>query len=523
MSLLTARERAFLRATSQLAYANPFLPERRDAERAVLGREFEDVGGIRSLAVADPSREDPNLLRTNQRLEAVVPPVRGRLAGGAAASDEELALYQDAVMLLLYRRHLDGFRALATPVDEARRRRGRVRLYAPFLEDWHHLFRIPGVRWQAPLEPAHVFACLFQIQRAFHHTFAAIVGRSAVAAALRASVWQSIFTRDMRRYRDTLYDRMADATTLITGPSGTGKELVARAIGLSRYIPFDPESVTFAEDSAAGFHPLNLSAMPSTLIESELFGHTRGAFTGAVGDRKGWLEICSPNGTVFLDEIGELEPAIQVKLLRVLQTRAFQSIGDTTEKRFSGKIVAATNRDPAQAMQDGALREDFYYRLCSDVIVTPSLREQLLDAPGVLRELLLFIAGRVAGTDGPAVAEEAEAWILEHLGADYAWPGNIRELEQCVRSIVIRGMYRPPRLRSPSLSPIEEVLHGVERGAFTADELLTRYCTLVYAQTGNYQECARRLQLDRRTVKSRVDPTLHERLVGSQGTRFTKS
>jgi transcriptional regulator with AAA-type ATPase domain len=513
--LLTGREREFLEAVSKIAYANPFLPERLEAERQALGRDFQDMGGIRSLTVEDPSREDPNRRRLDERLESVVPSVRSRLAGSPDDSGEELALYHDAVLLLLYRRYLDDFRELAASVGAPRGRPKRVRLYAPFLRDWRQLVEIPGVHWRLPLEPAHVLAGLYQIQRAFLHTFAAIVGRSDVAAQLRAAVWQSIFTHDMRRYRDSLYDRMADVATLITGPSGSGKELVARAIGLSRYVPFDAESTTFAEDPTTGFHPLNLSAMPSTLIESELFGHKRGAFTGAVADRSGWLESCSPYGTVFLDEVGELEPSIQVKLLRVLQTRTFQSIGDATEKRFAGKIVAATNRDIADAMQRGTLREDFYYRICSDVVVTPSLREQLQEAPEVLHELLVFIASRVAGTDSASIVAQAEAWILEHLGADYAWPGNIRELEQCVRGILIRGSYHPARRHTAS--PVASLLEDIEHGALTADELLSRYCTLVYAQTGNYQECARRLQLDRRTVKSRVDATLLERLAGPEG------
>ena len=110
--------------------------------------------------------------------------------------------------------------------------------------------------------------------------------------------------------------------TLVTGPSGTGKELVARAIALSRYIPFDATARAFAERPEESFFPLNLSALSPTLIESELFGHRRGAFTGAVGDRAGYLEACPPLGTVFLDEIGEVEGAIQVKLLRVLDRGA---------------------------------------------------------------------------------------------------------------------------------------------------------------------------------------------------------
>src|SRR4030095_14042265 len=112
--------------------------------------------------------------------------------------------------------------------------------------------------------------------------------------------WQSISTHDMRRYRRGLYARMGDVATLISGPSGTGKELVARAIGLARYIPFDRARHALAEDFAGSFHALALSALSPTLIESELFGHRRGAFTGALEDRAGWLEVCPPMGTRFL-------------------------------------------------------------------------------------------------------------------------------------------------------------------------------------------------------------------------------
>jgi transcriptional regulator with GAF, ATPase, and Fis domain len=309
---------------------------------------------------------------------------------------------------------------------------------------------------------------------------------------------------------------MGDVATLVTGPSGTGKELVARAIGLARYIPFDAEKGAFAEPAAGALFPLNLSALSPTLIESELFGHRRGAFTGALEDRKGWFEVCPPLGTVFLDEIGEVETAIQVKLLRVLQTRTFQRLGDTTDRAFPGKLIAATNRDLRQALAAGRFREDFYYRLCADLLVTPSLAERLRDTPGELRTLLRAIARRVAG-DGEAddVAAEAEAWIAQHLGPDYAWPGNVRELEQCVRNLVIRGTYEPQR---PTRGDARaEFLEAVEAGALSADALLRHYCTWVYAQTGSYTETARRLGLDPRTARDRVDPTWLAALQGANG------
>src|SRR5206468_3997297 len=217
-------------------------------------------------------------------------------------------------------------------------------LYQRFSDQADHFLHIPGVTLPEGYQTAHLFALYFQIRRAFHHIFTNIVGSSMPAARLRAMIWQSIFTHDIGRYRRILYDRMGDLTTLITGPSGTGKELVARAIALSRYIPFDARAMTFAEDFAAGFFALNVSALSPTLVESELFGHRRGAFTGAEADRAGWLETCPRYGSVFLDEVGDVDPLIQVKLLRVLQAREFQRLGDTRPRRFHGKIIAATNR-----------------------------------------------------------------------------------------------------------------------------------------------------------------------------------
>jgi transcriptional regulator with GAF, ATPase, and Fis domain len=239
------------------------------------------------------------------------------------------------------------------------------------------------------------------------------------------------------------------------------------------------------------------------LIESELFGHRRGAFTGALADRAGWMEVCPPAGAVFLDEIGEVETGIQVKLLRVLQSRTFQPLGGTETRRFEGKIIAATNRDLAVEIRAGRFREDFYYRLCSDQLTTPTLREQLDAAPAEIENLVAHIATRLLGEDGAdRFTRTALAWIEKKLGANYTWPGNFRELEQCVRNLVLRGEYRPagPLLRGEA----EDWTALIESGALTAEELLRRYTRIVFAQAGTIEETARRLDLDRRTVKARL-------------------
>ena len=217
---------------------------------------------------------------------------------------------------------------------------------------------------------------------------------------------------------------------------------------MSRYIPFDKRTSRLEVDSKSSLHTVNLSALSPTLIESELFGHKKGAFTGAITDREGWLEVAGAQGTVFLDEIGDLDHSIQVKLLRVLQSRSFSRAGETLQRQFAGMFVAATNRDLAQEMAAGRFREDLYYRLCADMIHTPALHEQIADCRDDLQYLAEFIARRVL-TDLPeewqALARETVDWIGAQMEPNYAWPGNIRELEQCVRNVMIRKSYTPAR------------------------------------------------------------------------------
>ena len=327
---------------------------------------------------------------------------------------------------------------------------------------------------------------------------------------------------------------MAELPTLVVGPSGSGKELVARAIGLSCFVPFDPGKRCFVADEAETYVPLNLSALAPTLIESELFGHVKGAFTFAHKDREGWLERCGEHGAVFLDEIGELDPAIQVKLLRVLETRKFQKVGSTDTLPFKGKIIAATNRDLAAEMHAGRFRHDLYYRLCADQVVTPSLAEQLADRPEDLPEMVRFIAHEVLAkrSDEPngldlghdaddGFTEEVErltaevvAWIDRELGRGYPWPGCTE-----TRSVLPQrdDQELPPssaaRNRVGELNPVEELLTQVREATATRDEFLGRYFALVLQlYRWKLEEAGRRLGVDWRTVKVQLDQAFLGRL-----------
>src|SRR6187402_2954469 len=473
--LFRPEERDFARAVSRIAYDNPFAPERIESERVALGREFTEGSPVWSPDGAQLERqgfhrERPNVIRLRDLTWHSALALRARLDDARAElSADELLLYEDLCLYAIFARYELSLYELA--VDESGEAR-KVGFYPAFKREFERLLVEPGLPFPSGMTAAAALAFFFQIRRAFHYIFRYMLGVSRPIAELRAETWHSVFTHDLRRYRNSVYRHMADIPTLITGPSGTGKDLVAQAIGYSRYLSFDESKLRFVETFTSQYHALNVSALSRGVIESELFGHRRGAFTGALEDRQGWLELCGPDGTVFLDEIGELGTELQVKFLRVLQTRAFQRIGETKPRLFLGKIVAATHRDLDQGLQAGWFREDLYYRLCADRIQTPTLRERIEANPDELRLLIGVLSERIAGAEyGPALAKEVQQWIERELGVGYAWPGNVRELEQCVRNVLVRKRYRPAERKRPS-PPLDQALLESQ---LSSDALLDRY------------------------------------------------
>ncbi|GAB4370846.1 MAG: sigma-54-dependent Fis family transcriptional regulator [Deltaproteobacteria bacterium] len=212
--------------------------------------------------------------------------------------------------------------------------------------------------------------------------------------------------------------RETDSTVLLTGESGTGKGLFARAIH------------DLSPRREGPFVKVNCAALSETLLESEMFGHVKGAFTGAIADKTGRFEAAQ-GGTIFLDEIGEISPGLQVKLLRVLQDREFERVGSSRTQRTDARVIAATNRDLKAAMQEGRFREDLYYRLNVIPIVVPPLRERKEDIPLLAGHILKRLRRR--GLDRVrAISPEAMRRLIE-----YGWPGNIRELENVLERGVV--------------------------------------------------------------------------------------
>jgi len=501
-SFLSVSDRGTLEALSRITYCNPFLRERQELEKEILGGDYRNP---------DTSSRDLRSFSTNlDRLHEVALhhaekarisfyQVQGRVAPA------EFHIYQDVVLFALFSSNREPFLEFIRKAYTRGSADRACSFYKEFEVEHARYFPLRPNAPEPDYEAPHIFAMFFQIRRAFHHIFEFIIGASPGANRLRARVWQSIFTHDMARYQRVLYDSMGDIVTFITGPSGSGKELVARAIGLSRFVPFDPDRLHFKEDFLNSFIPVNLSALTETLLESELFGHRKGSFTGALQDRKGYLETCGEFGTILLDEITETRPDIQVKLLRVLQTSQFQRLGDTRSLPFRGKFMAASNCDLAEEMREGRFREDFYYRLCADRVVTLALREILQEDPDELHNLVLYIAGKFAGADeAVGITDEACQWIRGNLGLQYAWPGNFRELEQCVRNIMVHGEYLPENTQAAM--PRDKLLSSaLGVGSLTAEHFLREYISSVYETTQNYNETARLLELDRRTVKKYVD------------------
>jgi transcriptional regulator with GAF, ATPase, and Fis domain len=293
----------------------------------------------------------------------------------------------------------------------------------------------------------------------------------------------------------------SDATVLIRGESGTGKELIARAIH-------------FNSPRAGGpLVTLNCAALPEQLLESELFGHEKGAFTGAVAQRKGRFELAD-GGSIFLDEIGDLSPALQVKLLRVLQERQFERLGGNRTLTVNVRILAATHRDLEQAMRSGTFREDLYYRLNVVTVQIPPLRERRADIPALLDHFLRKFAEKNRREVAGLTAAARDALLR------YEYPGNVRELENLIERAVLLCRGRvidvedlPVTVRPGERPPTEaevrhlpDLLASIERQAIRAALLRHGWVQTQAAEELGISERVLRYKMKKHGLEAPADP-----------------
>ncbi len=481
---LSENDRTFLRLVQKAIFTNPF------------GDEW-----LAATAAISPASK--NIKDNSKRLKALQDKVANHfqsltdrgIATYKGLPTEEQTLYKHGVQFLLFHQ----FTPLLDKHIQEQIKAGHTPVVFAGADTIINGLKQHGFSRE---EAGHALALFFQMRRAFYF-ISQVIGRSSSAQRLRRDLWRLIFTDDIRLYEKHLWNRMEDFSTLILGATGTGKSMAARAIGSSGFIPYDNRTCKFKVSFTEAFLPCNLSQISPQLLESELFGHEKGSFTGAISQHTGVFGRCSRYGAIFLDEIGELSPQVQVKLLQVLQERSFTPVGSRVAARFSGRVIAATNQDINALREKKLFRDDFYYRLCSETIRIPTLARRCSEDPAELGLLVSIVLARIIGTDDGKLAQKVTSIIKKLVPAGYGWPGNVRELEQCVRQVLLKGSCD---------FTVEN--RGAVIGAdmqIPASELLRQYCTALYDKFNTYEAVARITHLDRRTVKRYIEQDVSER------------
>lgn len=480
---LSSEDRSFLETVSQIILSNPFSDERQNLEKTL-------VPGLEQDRLARMAKFHGLLHERVRQLERKSGDNINQFEG------DDKRLVSNAFLYDVYARFESKFddviqQQLSTP-DKP--------VPLSFSQELLRIIRAYGFTSETGLG---YIALFFQLRRAFFFIEQSLVGDSLSMKQLRRSLWNNVFTSDLQNYNAYLWNRMEDFSTLLLGETGTGKGSAAAAIGRSGYIPFNHRTGCFAEKFTQIFIATNLSRFPENLIESELFGHRRGAFTGAIDNHKGLFEYCSVHGSLFLDEIGDLSVPVQLKLLQVLQERFFTPVGSHESKRFSGRVIAATNHLMSALREQKLFRDDFFYRLCSDVITIPPLRQRIEESPNELELLVDLLVTRLIGEKKPALTDFVLDTLKTCLPDKYPWPGNVRELEQAIRRVLLNGSYigETPRMGTKA----DSFIKGMHDGTLSAKQMVSRYCSMLYNQYGTYEEVARRTGLDRRTVKKYLD------------------
>jgi DNA-binding NtrC family response regulator len=474
---LSRDARTFFDLVLRAAYANPFGDDRASID-ASLGETHVD----------DPLVVDRLLARLRKRIEKL-DETRPFVLSDFAGEDRERI--EAAVFFDVFHRFWGDFEGLIDAEEHATSRPNvgfSTRLLASLVD-----------RGISAARAERLFELFYQMCRAHRFISAGLVGKSRSMRGLRADLWSAVFTNDLRLYDTHLWNRMEDFSVLLLGETGTGKGAAASALARSGFLAFDAKKRVFERSHASSIVRVNLSEVPETLVESELFGHERGSFTGATRDRSGLFSRCVRHGIVFLDEIGDVTPQVQLKLLRVLEERRFTALGADAESRFEGRIVTATHRPLSELRRDGRFRDDFYFRLACHVITLPTLRARIAEDPGELVSLVDDLVARIAGAPSPVLSSLVMTAIERDLRG-YSFPGNVRELERIVRRVLVTS-------RASESAPVLAGAHAIDDGHPDAETLLSRYCKRLYAESGSYVEVARVTGLDRRTVKRRVDGT----------------
>ena len=456
--ILDKKNRDFFRIVAKAAFSNPFEEESFELTCKMAKGQY-DAGDILIKKATANVRERLDNISTDGELN------------WKTFTGEDRELIRIALLYDAYHRCINEFDTLIIKQVEA----SNVSCSVPFAKGTLNFLNQRGF---SPEEARHNFAFFYQLRRAWHFIDYGLIGQNPSMEKLRSHLWRSIFTYDPRLYEKFLWSRMEDFSTFLVGETGTGKGTAATAIGRSGFIPFDEKKDCFVESFTSNFIEINLSQFPESLIESELFGHKKGSFTGAIGDHQGVFSRCSRYGAIFLDEIGDISIPAQIKLLKVIQERNFSAVGSHEKLYFHGRVIAATNKSLDKIRRQGTFREDFYYRLSSNIIHVPSLRQQIAEDHNSIRILLDHVVQRIIGEPVPELMESIMKILNKEVGPSYLWPGNVRELEQATRCILLTRDYHGD-VNSVSLSQKDRLHKAIEEESVNAQELLSSYCNIL--------------------------------------------
>jgi len=487
---MSSEDRNFFSLVADAIYLNPFEEKRSQTLKKIEPEiQLDPISNIfRIRDIADS---------LNQRIE--------KLEAKGLKSLQDFQETDRTIMLFVFLLQIYiRFESEMNRLIQEQSRQGAESLKVQFAPEWLSQMKKRGYTAK---ESVLYFELANQMHRAFFFITQELQGNSISMQRLRIALWNNIFTCDVLTYVQHLWNRMEDFSTLLLGETGTGKGSAAIAIGRSAWIPFDSKTNKFRFSFMETFSNINLSQFPESLIESELFGHKKGSFTGATSDYKGVFECCSPHGALFLDEIGEVSVPVQIKLLKVLQDRVFTPVGSYIPKRFEGRVIAATNLSIENLLGKNHFREDFFYRLCSELITVPPLCQRIKENPEELNLLVGLLTERITGEKEPKLAGTILEILDRDLPPNYSWPGNVRELEQAIRRIILNRSYSG-KLWEPKMGIEEQLIEGIKAGSLNADDLLGYYCALLYQRFGKFEDVAKYTELNWRTAKKYIQSKL---------------
>lgn len=479
----------FLEQISWAALANPFGQDRDDLDKKII-KEW----------LNEEDKKQPEIDRIANFTSEVLKRILSNQNEYRPTDVKKKNILNDAVLFALFHKYTNAFDQHIQRQNEA----PGVNLELSFSEKIERDFVQHGLEEQFE----HLIALFFQMRRAFFFISHFVGGGSEPVKKLRERLWRTLFSVDLRNYIKTLYSKMESFSVLLLGETGVGKGQAAAALGRSAYIPYDRKSQKFSASFLDIFVSANICEYPETLVESELFGHKKGSFTGALEHHAGLFAQTHRHGVLFLDEIGELEIPVQVKILRVLQERFFSPVGSHEKKRFSGRLIAATNANINQKVAAGKFRSDLYHRLASDVITIPSLRDRFFADSFEMPLLVARVVERLFGEKDQCRTDFVCGVLRNAVPTNYRWPGNLREFEQVVRRILLHGetiesVVTEQQNANETLGKDDLGLFAPRSGQFhwTADEIMSYYARHAYNELGSYESVAQKLNVDWRTAK----------------------